>query len=237
MMPCIVVSNHASSVVSRCGDKVPRVSKKSAPRRSPKPSLSLWLVAGDRKLPWGVADAADATEVVNIDGLWGPNRITVTHSGSLGLPSLRLDLRVVDGVPLCHEVTISSVDDGRGVRPSDILAISVEHWVAATFTALAFTGFEGGKGWNRTWRLGSPPLAGVFEQITKAQRQKGTRTLTNARIKRAADIYRAKFHTRAPVAAVAAVLGVENRTASSYIHRARELGYLPPVERRGQKKI
>ena len=237
MMPCIVVSNHASSVVSRCGDRVPRESKKSAPRRSSKPSLTLWLVAGGRKLPWGVADAADATEVVNIDGLWVPNRITVTHSGSLGLPSLRLDLRVVDGVPLCHEVTISSVDDGRGVRPSDILAISVEHWVAATFAALAFTGSESGQEWDRAWRLESSPLAGVFEQITKAQRRKGTRTLTNARIKRAADIYRENFHTRAPIEAVATRLNVANRTASSYINRARELGYLPPVDRRGQKKI
>lgn len=236
-MPCIVVSNHASSVVSRCGDRVPRESKKSAPRRSSKPSLTLWLVAGGRKLPWGVADAADATEVVNIDGLWVPNRITVTHSGSLGLPSLRLDLRVVDGVPVCHEVTISSVDDGRGVRPSDILAISVEHWVSATFTALAFTGSESGKGWNRTWRLGSPPLAGMFEQITKAQRRKGTRTLTDAKIQRAAEIYRENFHRRDPVQAVAAYFVVANRTASSYINRARKLGYLPPVERRGQKKI
>jgi hypothetical protein len=188
-------------------------------------------------LPWGSADASIAEALVRVGDRVVPNRISVDFPGRDGQPSLHLDLGVVNGVPQCRSLTVSSVDDGRAVRPVDLTAIKLNDWVADVFAAFAIEVDENGLG---SKKYGGPAASrqtvAAAETFQRARRGKGARVVTPQLIEAAAQVYREHFDDR-PIQAVMAAFGVTERTASGWITDARrKYNYLPETKR-GKKSI
>ncbi len=52
-------------------------------------------------------------------------------------PALELRLAVVDDVPQCREIRITSKEGGREVRTSDLRAVQLERWIEDLFASVA----------------------------------------------------------------------------------------------------
>lgn len=172
--------------------------------------------------------------VVRIGDRVVPARIDVRFDSVDGQPCLSLVLEVVDGVPQCRSLAITSVEDGREVRPLDLDAVRLREWVDDIYAAFALDVVDTEHG----VRLG--PLEDGEEQLqtlgafAAARRGKAARRVTPQLLETAAQVYREHIHDR-PIAAVAAAFDVSERSASDYITKARRAGYLPPTTR-GKKK-
>jgi transposase len=74
-------------------------------------------------------------------------------------------------------------------------------------------------------------------EFQRARRSKEDRAITAERISQAVDVYREHFDDR-PIRAVAAAFGVSERTANSWITRARNPPYnFLPKTTRGKKAL
>jgi hypothetical protein len=196
----------------------------------------------------GFAEATIATEPVLVGNRVVPNRIHVEFPSVDLQPSLQLELEVIDGIPQCRSLTITSVENGREVRALDLNAVKLDAWVADSFAAFAFE--LRGDAFERASTKSAPEeadgvakvsQAGVAQDIAaaidfqRARRGKGARRKTPELIQKAADIYRDNYK-KGGAKAVAAAFGVSERTAQDYLKQARDAGYLSHVKR-GQKGI
>jgi hypothetical protein len=186
----------------------------------------------------GYAEAPGFGDVEVGDRLLPP-WIDVTLPSADGQPGLSMRLEVVDGIPECRAVRIESVEGGRAVRPADLKAVHLADWVDDFFALFAT---------RITQRhVDGSPAAAVIEvmtadrhvesvqQIRAARKGKGARKIDDAFLAGVADVYREHF-SDGPTKAVAAVYGVEIRTAAMYVQRARAAGHLGPTVR-GKKGV
>lgn len=162
-----------------------------------------------------------------------PSEIFVNVRGGPTQPDYALKIEVRDGLPQWVEVTLRARPGGAEVRDKDLSVIPLEDWLEQIVAqcSLKFGGtFAGGVTSRSKPTDDRTAIADI--RRTRAGRP---RTLTPERLQQVADIYRQHFKSR-PTGAVARAFDVADRTASKYVQRAREAGYLPPTER-GKKKM
>jgi len=141
-------------------------------------------------------------------------------------PALRMRLAVVDGVPQCREITIQSKEQGREVRTGDLRAIPLEKWIEDLFAAVAGRVVEENDGVVTVVEERSPSRLAEAAKVVQRARSASRQVITEETIREVARVYRANA-TRRPTQAVAQAFGVQHRTASKYVRRARDLGLLP----------
>ncbi|MGI8757503.1 MAG: hypothetical protein ACR2MB_16925 [Acidimicrobiales bacterium] len=181
---------------------------------------------------------ADATEgpkqVIRIGDRVVPRRVEVHFPGIGGQPSIDFVVEVVDGVPQCRDLRITSVDGGREVRTLDLNAVRLGDWVEDVLAAFAGTIESEDKGVITVGYSGGTE-AGAVAAIHDSRKGRGARKITPAFLTEVAEVYRKNFEDR-PLQAVAAAFGVQDRQASNYVERCRAEGLLPKTTQ-GKKAI
>lgn len=166
-----------------------------------------------------------------------PRTVNVHFSGAGGQPSLDLVLALRDGAPECRELHLISHEDGRAVRPLDLDAIRLRDWVDDVYAACAMPARTDKSGKSTVLSVpGSGDTLQTLSGFAETRKGKGARRLTDALLREAAEVYRANIDDK-PIRKVAAHFGVSERSASSYITKARDpaVGLLPPTTR-GKKQ-
>jgi hypothetical protein len=136
-------------------------------------------------------------------------------------PDVAIKFEVRNGHHECREVRVYSPDDpGREVRASDLAEIRID---AALEMAVQVI-FYGSTGDEQT------AIAQGVEAAREAReaRTRGKAKITDALLREVARVYRANIDS-GPTKAVAKHFGREHRTATLYVKRARERGFLGPA--------
>ena len=170
-----------------------------------------------------VTEIGLATEVVGDRRV--PKKYTLTAAHDDGSPGVRLDFEVIDGVPQCRVVTVSSPEGAREVRSSDMRGVKVEDLLemATAFVAMKFE-HQGGTHW-RGHRIRDPVGRQGTVTVVRAARRQAKRKLTPAVLAEVARLYRESIDDR-PTARVAEHFEVAHRTAALYVKTARAGGFL-----------
>jgi hypothetical protein len=139
-------------------------------------------------------------------------------------PAYHLTFKVIDGVPQCREVRVTSTDHGREVRRSDLQFAIEDYLEWATLSLaqpVASTAREDGR---LVMTLDPRGLDAFRSMVRRARRTTHRRGPSDEQLREAAGVYRAADH--APTQAVADRFEIAHRTASLWIKRAREKGML-----------
>jgi hypothetical protein len=139
-------------------------------------------------------------------------------------PGARFVFEVLDGTAQCREVHLISSDHGREIRRTDLrqpLEDYLEYATLSVAQPVKSTRLEPGK---TVMELDQSGLDSFRRVVQSTRRQVSRRGPGEAELREAAELYAATKH--APTEAVAAKFGIAHRTASLWIKRARELGYL-----------
>ncbi len=170
-----------------------------------------------------VTEIGLATEAVGDRRL--PRKYTLTATQGEGQPVVRLDFEVIDGVPLCRVVSVSSPEGAREVRSCDMRGVKVEDLLemATAFVAMK-SEHQGGTHWRGS--VSRDPV-GRRDAVTvvRAARRQAKRKLTPEVLAEVARLYRESIHAR-PTAQVAEHFEVAHRTAALYVKTARAGGFL-----------
>lgn len=145
-------------------------------------------------------------------------------------PAVSLAFEVVDGVPQCREIRFTRTDHGREVRRSDLENVAVEYLleVATVSVGMPVAGTErDDDGGRLVINLDDRGLDVFRSGVRKGRRSAYRRGPSDEELRQAAEVYRSA--ERAPTETVSERFGIALRTASLWIKRARELGYLPPA--------
>lgn len=171
-----------------------------------------------------------------------PKWIEITTSGGAG-PDTKVRIEVRDGSPEVVELSWISRPGQRDIRPKDLRDAKLASLAIDTYTSSGGLPFPGGAD-------GSPPtdaeIADWAKEIRRrhiesrntVERQRAkreNRSISDEMLQMVADVYRANIHKRGPTQEVAKHFGVENRTASTYVTKARKKGFLPETQR-GKKQ-
>jgi len=176
--------------------------------------------------------------------VWSP-LVAVCESGSDG-PEARLGLELRNGVPEVREVLVRSVGTGRAVRATD-LRLKLDDLIEDALAEAAFLHDDRtAEGWRDSpfarRELAANPHAfddmirpsgdDAERRSTKQQVQKARRRprqkVTDEVLRQVADVYRANVNDR-PTQAVRERFDLRPSTASLYVRRARDAGYLGPA--------
>ncbi|MDQ3465980.1 MAG: hypothetical protein M3500_15110 [Actinomycetota bacterium] len=169
-------------------------------------------------------DAAAPT--VRVGDRYLPAELFVAFPSDARGPALRMRLAVVNGVPQCRELTIESKDTGREVRTADLRAVTLETWIEDLFAVVSQRIVSEKDGIVSTVSGESPLRMAEAAKVVQRARSASRQVITEETIREVARVYRANA-TRRPTQAVAKAFGVQHRTASKYVRRARDLGLLP----------
>lgn len=154
-----------------------------------------------------------------------PKELEVTFPSDSERPSLHMLLRVDDGAATCRELRVTAKEGGRGVLPADLKAVRLNEWIEDLFTVAAMKAVSEETSPGEYKVTFYPPDEKVAAVAMRGARRRGARRkLTDAFLDEVAEVHRSAG--RAPTQAVADHFGVQHRTASLYIARARERGKL-----------
>jgi len=136
-------------------------------------------------------------------------------------PDIDLTFEVRSGRHECREVRVKSPDDpGREVAASDLADIRIDDALemGLHFVFYGSTGDEDNE------------IAQGVEAARQAREARAARKvkITDALLREVARVYRANVSDK-PTAAVATHFGRQHRTATLYIKKARERGFLGPA--------
>jgi hypothetical protein len=142
-------------------------------------------------------------------------------------PYVEIHYAVIGGVPQCRAIVISAIKRRREVRAADLRRIPIEDVLEATAAQIAEQVTTTANGTEQRVRrpLVDPWRRSGVAAVRGARRQL-RRKITDDLLRQVAAVYRANVDGGKPVAAVAADLGVEDRTARLYVRRARDRGFL-----------
>jgi hypothetical protein len=142
-------------------------------------------------------------------------------------PYVEIHNAVINGVPQTRAVVISAIKGKREVRAADLRRIPIEDVLEATAVQIGEQVTASPNGTEQRVRrpLLDPWRRGGVAAVRGARRQL-RRKITDDLLRQVAAIYRANVEGGKPVAAVAADLDVEPRTARLYVRRARDRGFL-----------
>ena len=177
-----------------------------------------------------------------VGGRSAPKWIEMNTMGGAG-PDMHVRVEVRDGSPEIVELGWKARPEQREVRQRDLRGLDLNKLaidIYASFFAEKRPPFPA---YSEDGSLPSDELldewaAGVRKSkqaarnfVDRQRRPREYRTMTDDKLRVVADVYRANVNKRAPTQAVAKHFGVGNRTASTYVQKARERGLLPPTIR------
>lgn len=138
-------------------------------------------------------------------------------------PGWMAEFHVRDGIPQCRHIIVSSTENGREVRTSDLRALHVEDLLEGASANVAARRVVDDEGQARMVRD-----LGDWQTVVKtvrAARRNGRRKVTDEMLREVADVYRANADDD-PMNAVAAHFDKAYRTARLYVKHARDRGLL-----------
>lgn len=181
---------------------------------------------------------AESTEgpdkLVRIGDRVVPKRVDAHFPGVGGQPSIDFVIEVIDGLPQCRDVRITSVEGGREVRTLDLKAVRLGDWVEDVLAAFAGKIESEDKG-VITVGYSNETQAGAVAALHDSRKGRGARRITPEFLAEVAEVYRAHFDDR-PLKAVAMAYGVQDRQASNYVERCRDEGLLSKTTK-GKKAL
>jgi hypothetical protein len=137
-----------------------------------------------------------------------------------GAPEIVLTFEVRKGHHECRKVCIRSVESGREVTASDLTDIRIDDALEMGLRDI----FRGSTGDEASENARGFEAARAARDARAARRIK----ITDALLHEVASVYRANVNDK-PTEAVAEHFGRQHRTATHYIKRARERGFLGPA--------
>jgi hypothetical protein len=147
---------------------------------------------------------------------------------SPALPYLvRLRVEVVGGSPVCRALTCEQRSEGLPVSTATLRRVAVDRLVTDAILALGLLGHAESRPDGTTIIRPARVDEALEAAVRRAQR---VRRLTPNHLRSVAEVYLAAGS--APTEAVRAHFGVEPRTASRWVTRARRLGLLAPAKGR-----
>lgn len=168
----------------------------------------------------------DGFEVLKDSDTMLPRRFVATFPDDRGGPELHLRFEMQYGVPQCRELHLASGPDHREIRPVDIRTVDLELYleVSCQLIAVHVVGDYPGGGVDVVHSHRSADLESVEKRIRRARRNT-RRQLPDSKLPEIAEVYRT--NPGAGTAAVERHFGLNSRrTASLYVKRARDAGYL-----------
>lgn len=162
-----------------------------------------------------------------------PSSIEVRLDGVDGEPGRAMTIEVVDGVPQCRDLRITSVDGGREVRSKDLAAldlrVAVEEFLAPFVHRVLR---DEGTHIAATIETGDAAHNASVRAIQQARKTRGPR--------RVDEPFRAEVARRyldgARVEDLAAIYGVKARRVNDYLKAAEDDGYLAPPAKPGTRR-
>lgn len=171
----------------------------------------------------------DRKDYVRIGDRLLPPWADVVMPGGGGQPQLTMRLEVVNHVPQCRAVHITSHEDGREVKPADLKAVHVTEIMEEIFGALSVRIVsEDGERITVAEEWGEHAQGDAVQAIAAARRGRHVRKITPAFLEEVATIYRDNVSSN-PTQAVQRAFDVSRRMAAEYVSRARGEGFLPPT--------
>jgi hypothetical protein len=169
----------------------------------------------------------DATEFVDVGERLVPPRFLAVLPPWDERVGMRVAIEVRAGVPVCRRLEFEAAPDGRDLRPAD-LAINLDAVVEAMCASVALHVVDESADPSGLVIGGNPDTPFWGETLREMRRARVGRPvkLSDERIQKAAEVYRANVGDR-PTEAVAAAFGVAHRTAAKYVMEARARGFLP----------
>lgn len=192
------------------------------------------LYQSEIDLGWAIARTVD-DEPTKVGDRILPRCVEVSRESVADEPGVRIVLRVVDGIPTCESVEVSSTK-ARGVLQIDLLSLNLAEIVSDVFAAFSKK-IVAGSDTPGAWWFVADAIPGA-EDRRAAKRlilSKRRRKITPELLQEVAKVYRENFDEK-PTDAVRRVFGVESRMAAQYVSRARQAGYLGEAQR-GRKSL
>lgn len=153
-----------------------------------------------------------------------PRKIRFEAPGDDDQTWLTLGIELVDGVPECTYLELS----GRPVRDRHLKSIRVEKLVTAIVSTCAQQVLPDG------WRAQGPATPEQVKTVERLQRRRRDPN-DRALLEQVATLYKA--NPDAPLAAISEALDMSPRTAARWAARCSEIGLLPQVSKKGQKRL
>ena len=188
-----------------------------------------------------VVDQTDLEHLVDLgEGVHTPPVVTVRRlPEEVGDPISIVEFQAREGSLVCTSVRVEESEGGREVRPIDLELEpgldQIADWIGGVSVRVQERKTEDGATVRSIlWHdpFSPPPI--VRRRIAEARRA-GRRKITDAKLEKAAEVYRAALDAGdRPAAAVADHFAVEQRTAGKYIALARDKGFLGPSLGRGR---
>lgn len=151
---------------------------------------------------------------------------------SIGRPGIRLamHMRVVEGVPRCVEVRLTSSYPDQPVTGSVLNGVDLETWIdraCARATREVETTTEevspDSEGWTPTTEARNRAIDHSRREARRVRRARGSYSAETLR--KVAEVYEANVDSF-PTRAVREALGVAQSTAQLYVKKARERGFI-----------
>lgn len=153
-----------------------------------------------------------------------PPRILFEARDDDDQPWLTLGIELADGALECTHIELS----GDPVRDRHLKSIHVEKLVTAIVSACAQQVLPSGA---RAHGPATPKQVKTVERLQRRRRDPNDRAL----LEQVAALYQAK--PDAPVAAISEALDMSPRTAARWAARCSEVGLLPQVSKKGQRRL
>jgi hypothetical protein len=170
------------------------------------------------------------TDWVHVEDKAIPPKIRFETGGN-DQPWLKMDIEIRNGRPECVYLELKATDN-TDVRNRDLKLIHIEEWITHIVAACAqYAERISDTTMKYTYGRTTPDKVKTVERMQRRRRNPNDREL----LERVAAIYNA--NPQAPVAAISEKLGMSSRTAARWAARCSELGLLPQVSRKGQKRL
>lgn len=170
-------------------------------------------------------------EMIRVGDRLVHQQIKVTFPGAGGQPRLEAVIDSQTGVPRVTDLTVTSVEDGREVRSTDLRSIEVESLLEAIVPLFTLEGEWGEDGSFSGVESIADSQSDEFRRSRSALREvrrASRRKVTPELLAQVAEVYRA--NPDRPAEAVEMAFATSTRTAFRYISMAREQGILEPRE-------
>jgi hypothetical protein len=159
-----------------------------------------------------------------------PRKIWFQTSGD-AQPKVGMGIEVRGGRPECVYLEIEATDS-TDVRSRDLKLIRIEEWITHIVAACTRSAERiSDTGMKYTFGRTTRDKMKTVERMQRRRRNPNDREL----LEQVAAVYTA--NPQAPIAAISEKLGMSARTAARWAARCSDVGLLPKVSQKGQKRL